>query len=285
LENVVGASFDILSFMAVIVLVVLGLGVIASMMGIFNFAHGEFVLLGAYTVFLFQTNGLPGWLGMLTAPVAVGLVGLVLERLVIRRFYASPIVAMLGTYALGLSIREAVRWAIGGRYYSVAEPLPGSFALGDLHLAKWRTAMILITVLVMAGSWLLLTRTEFGLRVRASLENPALARASGIATSRVYAATFTFGAALAGLAGALVVPVFSLSADLGIRFLIEGFLAVMLGGIGSFEGPVAGGAIIGLMSSGFPWIVSPILAEVLVFVVAIIAVKLMPAGLLGRRIA
>ena len=94
----------------------------------------------------------------------------------------------------------------------------------------------------MIGSYLLLKRTSFGLRVRAALENPALARASGISTNMIYAVTFAFGAALAGLAGALVVPVFSLFADLGMRFLIQGFLAVMLGGVGTFEGPVAGPA-------------------------------------------
>ena len=94
--------FEILSFGAIIVLVVLGLGIIASMMGIFNFAHGEFVLLGAYIIYLVYSAGLPVWLGMLAAPFVVGALGFVLERIVIRRFYAAPIVAMLGTYALGL---------------------------------------------------------------------------------------------------------------------------------------------------------------------------------------
>jgi branched-chain amino acid transport system permease protein len=121
------------------------------------------------------------------------------------------------------------------------------------------------------------------LRVRAALENPSLARVSGISTSRIYAATFGFGAALAGLAGALVVPVFSLSADLGIRFLIQGFLAVMLGGVGTFEGSVVGGGVIGVLSAALPWAVAPVLADVLVFVIAVILVKLWPRGLTARR--
>src|SRR3954471_8476053 len=111
-------AFDVLAFISVMVLIVLGLGVIASMMGIFNFAHGEFVLLGAYTVYLFQSQGLPVWAGMMVAPVAVGIAGLVLERVVIRRFYAAPIVAMLGTYAIGLSLRETVRSLLNGQFYS-----------------------------------------------------------------------------------------------------------------------------------------------------------------------
>jgi branched-chain amino acid transport system permease protein len=283
MESALNAIFEVLSFGAIIVLVVLGLGIIASMMGIFNFAHGEFVLLGAFTTYLVYKRGLPVWLGMLAAPIVLGVIGLVLERTVIRRFYAAPIVAMLGTYALGLVIRETVRGLIGGLYLSIPEPVVGSYVVGGVQLSKWRLIIILITALVMTVSYLLLTRTAFGLRVRASLENPALARASGISTDTIYAVTFAFGAALAGLAGALVVPIFSLFADLGIRFLIQGFLAVMLGGVGTFEGPVAGAGLIGTLSAALPWAVSPVLADVLVFVIAIVIVKLRPGGLINAR--
>jgi branched-chain amino acid transport system permease protein len=283
MESALDAVFEVLSFGAIIVLVVLGLGIIASMMGIFNFAHGEFVLLGAYTTYLVHHAGMPVWAGMLAAPVVVAACGLVLERLIIRRFYAAPVAAMLGTYALGLVIRESIRGLIGGLYFSVPEPIAGSFSIGGVQVAKWRLAIVVITVVVMVGSYLLLTWTSFGLRVRAALENPSLARISGISTQTIYAVTFTFGAALAGLAGALVVPVFSLSADLGIRFLIQSFLAVMLGGVGTFEGPVAGGAAIGVMSAALPWVVAPVLADVLVFVIAIVVVKIRPRGLIAGR--
>ena len=283
METALNAIFEVLSFGAIIVLVVLGLGIIASMMGIFNFAHGEFVLLGAFTTYLVYKHGLPVWLGMLAAPIVLGAIGLVLERTVIRRFYAAPIVAMLGTYALGLVIRETVRGLIGGLYLSIPEPVVGSYVVGGVQLSKWRLIIIVITALVMTASYLLLTRTAFGLRVRASLENPTLARASGISTDTIYAITFAFGAALAGLAGALVVPIFSLFADLGIRFLIQGFLAVMLGGVGTFEGPVAGAGLIGTLSAALPWAVSPVLADVLVFVIAIVIVKLRPGGLINAR--
>jgi branched-chain amino acid transport system permease protein len=281
-EAALNALFEILSFGAIIVLVVLGLGIIASMMGIFNFAHGEFVLLGAYTTYLVYSWGLPVWLGMLAAPVVLALIGLVLERLAIRRFYAVPIVAMLGTYALGIIIRETVRMLIGGLYISIPAPLVASLVIGGVQLPEWRIAILVITALVMTGSYLLLTRTSFGLRMRAALENPALARASGISTDRIYAISFAFGSALAGLAGALVVPIFSLFADLGLRFLIQGFLAVMLGGVGTFEGPVAGAGIIGVLSAALPWAISPVLADVLVFVIAIVIVKFRPGGLISR---
>lgn len=277
------AVFEIASFGAIVVLVVLGLGIIASMMGIFNFAQGEFVLLGAYVTYIVHTAGLPVWLGMVAAPFVVGAIGFVLERLIVRRFYAAPIVAMLGTYALGLIIREVVRGLIGGLYLSVPEPIGGSVTIGDMHFSTWRLIIIVITALVMAGSYLLLARTAFGLRIRASLENPALARASGISTNAIYGATFAFGAALAGLAGALIVPVFTLFADLGIRFLIQGFVAVMVGGIGSFAGPVAGAGLIGTLSAALPWVISPVIADVLVFVLAIIFIKFRPQGLVAGK--
>lgn len=280
--TIISFLFDVLAYSAIFVLVVLGLGVIASMMGIFNFAHGELVLLGAYTVYLFDSSGLPVWAGMIAAPFTVGIVGLALERVVIRRFYATPIVAMLGTYAIGLALRETVRSLLSGQFYSVTAPLVGSFSFGEISISRWRSAVILITVAVMAGAYLLLTRTRFGLQVRASLENPALARASGISTSRVYAATFAFGAALAGLAGGLMVPIYAISADMGVPFLIKSFLAVMLGGMGSFEGAIAGAALVGAGSAALPWIIKPVVADVLVFIIAIAIVKVRPEGLLSK---
>src|SRR5215471_13020058 len=149
MANAFVASFEILSFGAIIVLVVLGLGIIASMMGIFNFAQGEFVLLGAYVTHLAYSRGLPVWAGMVAAPFLVGALGFVLEALIIRRFYAAPIVAMLGTYALGLIIRESVRGLIGGLYISVPEPIGGSITIAGVHLSRWRLAIVVITIVVM----------------------------------------------------------------------------------------------------------------------------------------
>ncbi|HRO57635.1 MAG TPA: branched-chain amino acid ABC transporter permease [Burkholderiaceae bacterium] len=274
-------AFDIVAFTSVMVLIVLGLGVIASMMGIFNFAHGELVMLGAFTVFLAHDAGIDIWLGILAAPLVVGLFGYVLERSIIRRFYASPIIAMLGTYAIGLIIREIVRGVLGGHYKSVPEPWPGFFTVGGLEFSNWRSFIIAITLAVIVACWLLLSRSSLGLQVRGSLENPMLARACGISTRRLYSLTFAFGSALAGLAGALIVPLYQLSADMGLRFLVQGFLSVMLGGVGTFEGPVLGAAAVGAMASGLPWLVPPVLADPLVFVIALIIVKLRPQGFIA----
>ena len=208
------------------VLMVTGLGVIASMMGVFNFAHGEFLLLGAYTVFLTHSYGYPVWVGMVAAPFVVAIVGLGLERGVIRFFYAEPVVAMLGTYAIGLVIRESVRGLIGGLYHSVPDPLIGSFSLGGVQLSRWRCVIILVTAVVLVAFWCLLTRTGLGLTIRASLENPALARAS---VSHQQGLPLTFASARAR------VPRGSDGADLldvrgSRRALLIGFLAVLMAG-------------------------------------------------------
>ena len=281
-NGVVQFGFDIAAFTAVMVLIVLGLGVIASMMGIFNFAHGEFVLLGAYVVFLCNEASLPGWMGLVAAPVVVGMLGLVLEATIIRRFYSSPIVAMLGTYAIGLIIREWVRGLLGGLYKTVPEPLQGFVTVGALSFSMWRMVIIGVTLVVILLTWLFLTRTSHGLRVRGSLENPMLARACGISTKQLYAFTFAFGSALAGLAGALVVPLYQLSADIGLRFLVQGFLSVMLGGVGTFEGPVLGAAAVGVMAAGLPWAVPPVLADPLVFIIALVIVRFRPHGFIKK---
>lgn len=275
-------AFDLLAFTSVIVLIVLGLGVIASMMGIFNFAHGEFVLLGAYTLFIFQEYGLPMWAGIVAAPIVVALVGLVLERTIIRRFYSAPIVAMLGTFAIGLVIREVVRGLLGGHYKSISEPIPGAITIAGLDFSIWRTVIIGMTAAVITLSWLFLSKTSVGLQIRGSLENPMLARASGISTSRLYALSFAFGSALAGLAGALIVPLYQLSADIGTRFLVQGFLSVMLGGVGTFVGPVLGASFVGFTASGLPWVVPPVFADPLVFVIALAIVKLRPQGFITQ---
>lgn len=283
--------FDLAAFASIMILVVSGLAVIASLMGIFNMAHGEFVLLGAYVVFLSQAGGLPTWFGMIMAPVVVALVGLVIERTVISKLYSAPVTAMLATFAIGLTLREAVRFAIAGKYYEIAAPLPGVVSVSGVDFSVWRGLIIIMTLILMAGAVYVVRHTRFGLQIRASLENAALARASGLSTDRLYSSTFAIGAGLAGLAGALMVPLFSLSADLGLQFLVQAFLAVMLGGVGTFEGPILGGALMGGMIPGAQWareylgianFVSPISVEVLLYVLILLTVKMRPQGIFRR---
>ena len=273
--------FDIVSFTSILVLLVLGMGVIVGMMGVFNFAHGELVLLGALAPFVVVQAGGSVWLGIAVAPLVVGVFGLLLERAVIRHLYGLPLTALLVTWGLGLSIREVVRLVLGQSTRSVPYPLPDSLTLGALVLPEWRLFVVVVTWLVVAASYLVLSRSALGLTIRATLENPALARASGIQPTRLYALTFAFGSALAGLAGALIVPLTSLYPELGLTYLIRSFLGLMVGGIGSFDGPVLGAAAMGIASSSLPWFIPPVEADLLVFALAIVILRARPQGLRG----
>jgi branched-chain amino acid transport system permease protein len=273
--------FDILSLTSILVLLVLGLAIIVGMMGVFNFAHGELVLLGALTPFVVVQLGASVWLGILLAPFTVGLFGLLIERTVIRQLYGLPLTALLVTWGLGLSIRETVRLILGQSTRSVPYPLSGSLSLGGLVLPEWRLLVIGLTIAVVVGSYLALSRSTLGLQIRATLENSDLVRASGIRPSRLYALTFAFGSALAGLAGALIVPLTSLYPELGLTYLVRSFLGLMVGGIGSFDGPVAGATIMGISSGALPWFVPPVQADLIVFAVAILLLRLRPQGLRG----
>jgi len=277
----INVFLNVVSLVSILSLIVLGFAVIAGMMGIFNFAHGEFVLLGACTLYYCEGFGLSPWLGIIIAPVFVFFIGLIVERLVIRRFYGAPLMAMLGTYALGLSIRSLVEAILQGQYYKVAAPLTGVVTFAGASISEWRLAIIAITVVAVAVSLAIMKWTNVGLQVRAALENPGLARAAGLSTNRIYLFTFAFGAALAGLAGALVVPIYSLYANLGVEFLLKAFLSVLLGGFGSLAGPVAGAGFIAAGTDLLPWVMAPVFASVLVVIGAVIIAKLLPNGLAG----
>lgn len=281
MATAVSVFFNVASLVSILVLIVLGFAVIAGMMGIFNFAHGSFVLLGAYAVYFIHGLGTPVWLGMAVAPLFVFVIGLIVERGIIRWFYGAPLMAMLGTYALALSIRSLVRVILQGQYYKIAPPLPGVVDIGGASISEWRIAMICIAIIIVAASILFTKLTTLGLQVRAALENPSLARAVGLSTKRIYMLTFAFGAALAGLAGALVVPIYSLYADMGVQFLLKAFLSILVGGFGSLGGPVAGAAIIAAGSALLPWVMQPVFATVFIVVAAIVIAKLLPKGLAG----
>lgn len=276
--------FEIVSYSAVMLLIVVGLAIVVNMMGIFNFAHGEFVLTGAYVHWVMVGQGISPVLAILAAPVAVGLLGAGLEMTVVRWFYRAPVAAMFGTYAVGQIVREAIRWATGGVYHSVPEPLTGTVALLGASMPVWRLVIIACAVSMVVASLLVLNRTHVGLRARAALENPLLARASGMSTSRIYTATFALSAALAGLAGALIVPIYSLSGDLGLRFLIQSFLAVLLGGADLIAGAMAGAGVVGALNTTMPWVVSPAFAEILLVVIALTIIRTKPAGLVNRGV-
>jgi branched-chain amino acid transport system permease protein len=275
--------FDVLSATSVLALLVLGMAVIVGMMRVFNLCHGELVLLGAVVAYLTHSWFGSVAVGILLAPLVVGLFGAGLERTVVRRFYANPAGALLATFAVGALIRAIVLARMQTQGAPVPAPIDGTIAIGDARISAWRIVIIGVVVLAVAGTYLLLNRTSVGLRVRATLDNKELAAAAGISTSAIYTGTYAFGAALAGLAGAMIVPLQALYPNLGLDNLIPMFIAVMVGGLGSLQGPLLGAIAIGVPSALLPTWTSSVFAQVIVIFAAIVFMRLRPGGLVSRE--
>jgi branched-subunit amino acid ABC-type transport system permease component len=276
--------FDVTNFTSVLVLLVLGMAVIVGMMRVFNLCQGELVLLGAIVAYLTHSWFGSTALGIVLAPLVVGLFGAGLERSVVRRFYANPPGALLATFAVGFLIRAIVLGRMSTQGTLVPAPLGGTVKIGSAHIETWRLVITFVALGAVAATYLAFTHTSIGLNVRATLDNPELAGASGISTSAMYTGTYAFGAALAGLAGAMIVPLQTLYPNLGLDHLIPMFIAVMVGGLGTLQGPLLGAVAIGVPTSLLPTWISSVYAQVLVIFAAIVFMRLRPAGLISRDI-
>jgi len=274
--------FAILSFTSILVLLTLGLGVIAGMMRIFNLAHGEFVLLGAATVYVASVAGAPVWVGILLAPVVLAVFGAIVERTIVARLYGRPLSAILATWALALIIRGVVLQLLGQTTRSVPYPIRGSVSVFGASIATWRLIIVMTTVVVAVLFLIALYHSSLGLKARAVLENAELATVSGLPIRRLYTGVFALGSALAGLAGAMIVPLSSLYSELGVTYLVRSFLALMVGGIGTFEGAVAGAGIVGGMESASSFYIEPVASGILAFGVSVLIMRFRPQGIRGR---
>lgn len=280
--HAIRAIFDVTDSTSVLVLLVLGMAVIVGMMRVFNLCQGELVLLGAVVAYLAHSWSGSTALGILLAPLVVGLFGAGLERSVVRRFYANPPGALLATFAVGFLIRAVVlsRMTTQGRL--VPAPFGGSVKVGAAYIETWRLVITAVALCAVAATYLAFTRTSLGLSVRATLDNADLAAASGISTAAMYTGTYAFGAALAGLAGAMIVPLQTLYPDLGLDHLVPMFLAVMIGGLGTLQGPLLGAVAVGVPTALFPNWISSVYVQVLVIFAAIVFMRMRPAGLISR---
>ena len=283
MDTVLIQLLSTLSLASILILVGMGLGVILSLMGIINLAQGEFLMLGAYSVYLVdQVNGLPDfWVGLIVAPVIVGVIALLVERGLIRYLYERPLDTLLATWGLGIVLREGVSLIFGPEEKSVRGPFTGSVTFLGVTYPTYRIFLIGISAVIVVGFVLLFMRTSFGLRVRATMERRSMAEAVGINTKRINAATFAIGAALAGLAGALISPIYVVSPEMGLSWLVPAFLVVIIGGMGSVYGAIAGGLVIAALQANLEYELPISTAQALVFIAAILIVRLRPRGLLN----
>lgn len=275
-----------LSIASVLLLVALGLAVIYGVTGVINMAHGELVMLGAYGAWALQTTFGLGLLECLPVIVlASALLGWVVERLIIRHLYARPLDTILATWGLGIVLQQAVRLSAGGelRYVAGPEYLVGTFSLGGAVVPLYRAFILALTVLLVAVTWHLLFRTRFGMQVRAITQSREIASCFGINSGRVFSLTFAYGAGLAGLAGALVAPMKSVSPEMGTTYVVDAFMVVVLGGVESLLGTVASSIIIGEASGIIAYLHNDTIAKAAVLLGIIILIRFRPQGLFAAK--
>jgi urea transport system permease protein len=275
--------FNGFNLILILILVALGLVIIFGLMGVINIAHGEFFLLGAYTVLMSQWGGLPFWIGLILAPIAVGLVGLIVEFFCIRLLYERPLDTILATWGLSIGIKQLIIIIFGPAGQMITHPLPAMVRFMGIEYPAYRLFTMAASIAVIAFTLYLFLKTDFGLKARAVIENRNMSSVLGINTRKMYRTTFVLGSALAGLAGGIMSPLMSVDPQMGLGYLIPAFLAIIIGGTGTLYGVLGGGSIIGGTDSIFSYIISPVGAQVIIFSLAIILIRLRPQGLFGKR--
>jgi len=266
------------------VLLAIGLSLIFGLMTVVNFAHGALFMLGAYFGVFLLTYTKSFWVALLVAPLMVGALGLLMERFLIRRLYGrSPDDPLLLTFGLSLILVEGVKviWGKIGLTLDPPRALAGAVNLGFMSFPAYRLFLIAVTVAVLIGLYLFLGRTYIGLIIRAGSRDPLMVRALGIDLSRVWLVVFGIGTALAGLAGILAGPMRGAYAEMGVTMVIESFVVIVVGGMGSLLGAVVAGLLIGQVV-GLTTLFLPKAAEIMVFVVMAVVLLVRPSGLFGE---
>lgn len=262
-----------------LLLVTLGLAVVFGLMGVINLAHGEFLMLGAYgsviTVNVFGSF----WLSLVLAPVAVAAIAVVIERGLIRRLYQRPLETIVATFGLAIIIRELVRQLAGSDFRNVTDPVQGSVTLLGAQFPTYRLVVMGIVVVIVASIWLVQAKTRYGLVARAVIQNRDLARTLGIDVNAVYRITFALGAALAAVAGVLVAPTVNVFPGMGTSFVVSGFLAVLVGGLGSLPGLIAAVTVLATSQYFISQISTPVAGAMGLLILAVASLRLLPDGL------
>ncbi len=266
-------------------LIALGLSLIFSLGGIVNLAHGAFYAIGAYlAVMLAPRIGFAG--AFLASPVLVALLGIIVERLLFRRFYREdPILSLLLTFGLAMVIEQSLRMIFGAAPlpFSIPTELRGQILIGDFIYSRYRLIMLGVALAAVVATWFLVYRTAFGRIVRAGVQNPDMVGALGISLQPYMTAIVAIGIGLAGLAGVLLAPISGVHPAMGAEILTAAFVVVVIGGLGSFWGVIAAAALVGVVR-GLTISFFPPAGEASMYLLMALVLLLRPRGLLGERI-
>lgn len=264
----------------------LGLAIIFGLLGVVNFAHGAQYMLGAFVAWMaMQYLGVNYWWALILTPLAVGILGMALERLMLRRLYGlDPLYGLLLTFGLALVIEGIFQNAFGisGNSYPVPELLKGGTNLGFMFLPKYRVWVVVVSIVVCFTSWFVIERTRLGAYLRAGTENPALLQAFGVNVPLMLTLTYGFGVALAAFAGVMAAPIYQVTPLMGSNVIMVVFAVVVIGGMGSIAGSIVTGLGLGLIEGLTKFLYAPA-SDVVVFVVMAFVLLVRPAGLFGRQ--
>jgi len=273
---------EILYMIAFLALTSAGLAVVFGMMRVINLAHGEFVMIGGYTTIFCNRAGLDIWFSMLVlAPLVVGIIGLIVERVVIRHLYGRMIDTMLATWGLSLLMVGLVTLIFGNTAVSVTAPIQ-SYQVGAYQMGGYNLFIIAIGILVMLLLWLILRYTRVGLVARGAMQNAEIASSLGYNPQRIYMWTFTAGAALSGLTGGVMAPLTGLLPSSGSLYIAKSFITVITGGAAIISGTLGSSIIFGTVNQIVSFGSTPVIGEIAMLALAIILLRLMPQGITGR---
>jgi branched-chain amino acid transport system permease protein len=264
----------------------LGLAVIFGLLRVINFAHGAQYMLGAITAYgLLTYGGIGYWPALILAPLIVGAAAVVIERTMLSRLYGiDPLYGLLLTFGLALIIEGLFRYWFGaaGKPYSPPAQLTGALNLGFMFMPIYRGWVVIASLTVCIGTWLLIEKTRLGAYLRAATENATLVQAFGVNVPRLLTLTYGFGAALAALAGVLAAPIYQVNPLMGSNIIIIVFAVVVVGGMGSILGAIVTGYVLGVLE-GLTKVFYPEASNIVIFVIMAIVLLVRPAGLFGRE--
>jgi branched-chain amino acid transport system permease protein len=292
-ENIMaGLSLDLIGLQlftgvalgAVYVLLAIGLSLIFGMLTVVNFAHGAFYMLGAYVGLWMLMHGANFWLCLVGVPLAIGAVGLAVERVLIRPLYGRGIdYPLLLTFGLSYIMVELVRIAFGNTGYPVDTPeaLQGAVDIGVGYFPLYRLFVIGVTAVILAGLWVFLEKTSYGLIIRAGARDPQIVRILGVDVSKVWLVVFGLGTAIAGVAGLFAAPLQGVIPEMGGPILAEAFVVTVVGGMGSLMGAVLAGLLVGVVVS-LTSLFAPEMAKVSIFLLMAVVLLVRPQGFFGR---
>lgn len=275
-------GIEILNAVASLMLISIGLAIIFGMMRIINLAHGEFLMLGGYAAITATKAGVNIWIAMLVvAPLVVGVIGIVVERCVVRFLYGRMVDTMLATWGLSLLLVGLVTTIFGNTTAGISSPL-GSMLIGTYTVSLYTLFIVFVAVAVASGLWLLLKKTRFGLIARGTMQNANMAAGLGLSPPKVYMVTFGIGAALAGLAGGVLAPITGVVPTIGVAYVAKAFITVIGGGASILTGTISASALFGTVNQLATFATTPVIGEVALLLAAIVLIRLLPQGITDR---